>query len=246
MPAAPGGRRMIRPLEKRHLGDIVRLYFHPVSTTSRPVMLFAAEHGQDLDLKVVDLFTGEHKQDANAAVNPSQQVPVLEDGDFRLTESSAILKYLADACNASSYPRDPKARARVNERMDWLNTGFYRSYGYDFVYPQLLPDHKRADPAVQAATVEWGREKSRRWLSILDRDLIGADKDYLCGAEPTIADFLGVSYVTLGEVVRVDLSPYPNVRAWLARMKALPSWAPTFAAIDGFGATLQREAMQAV
>lgn len=203
----------------------MRLYFHPVSTTSRPVMLFAAEHGQDLDLKVVDLFTGEHKQDANAAVNPSQQVPVLEDGDFRLTESSAILKYLADACNASSYPRDPKARARVNERMDWLNTGFYRDFGYGLIYPQVFPHLRRADETVQAGTVQWGRDKANAWLKVLDETLIGPANAYLCGNELTIADYFGAAMLTLGEVIHLDYSAYPNISRWLANMKAGPNWA---------------------
>ena len=74
----------------------MKLYYHPVSTTSRPIMLFAAEAGIDLEYQVVDLMTGEHMGDAYAAINPNKQVPVLEDGNFRMTESSAILKYLAE------------------------------------------------------------------------------------------------------------------------------------------------------
>ncbi len=70
----------------------MKLYFHPVSTVSRPVMLFASDNGIALDTQVVDLTKGEHLQDAYGAINPSRLVPVLKDGDFRLTESSAILK----------------------------------------------------------------------------------------------------------------------------------------------------------
>jgi len=44
--------------------NTIKLYYHPVSTTSRPLMLFAAESGLDIDFKVVDLFTGEHLQPA--------------------------------------------------------------------------------------------------------------------------------------------------------------------------------------
>ena len=104
----------------------MKLYYHPVSTTSRPVVLFAKESGIELEYQLVDLFTGAHYQPEYVAINPSRQVPVLEDGDFRLTESSAILKYLADRQGSAAYPTDLRKRARVNERMDWLNTGFYR------------------------------------------------------------------------------------------------------------------------
>ena len=52
----------------------MKVYYHPVSTTSRPIMLFAAENRFDLDFKVVDLFTGEHLQSAYAAINPNRLV----------------------------------------------------------------------------------------------------------------------------------------------------------------------------
>ena len=100
----------------------MKIYYHPASTTSRPLVLFAAENGMDVDFQVVDLFTGEHYKAPFEAINPNHLVPVLEDGDFRLTESSAILKYLADKINSPAYPRDLQQRARVNERMDWINT----------------------------------------------------------------------------------------------------------------------------
>ena len=73
----------------------MKLYMHPVSTTSRPVRLFIAENGIEVEEQVVDLMTGRALQPAFAAINPNQMVPMLEDGDLRLTESSAILKYLA-------------------------------------------------------------------------------------------------------------------------------------------------------
>jgi glutathione S-transferase len=50
----------------------------------------------------------------------------------------------------------------------------------------------------------------------------------------TIADYLGFSHVTLGEVVAFDLGPYPHIRAWLARMKARPGYDPAYAAFRGF------------
>src|SRR5262245_56308436 len=108
----------------------MKLYFHPASTTSRPVALFAADHGIELQYQVVDLFAGEHAQPAFGAINPNQAVPVLEDGDFRLTESSAILKYLAEKTSSQAYPQELQQRSRVNERMDWFNTSLSRELCY--------------------------------------------------------------------------------------------------------------------
>ncbi len=99
----------------------MKLYMHPVSMTSRPVRLFIAENNIPCDEQVVDLMTGEHHKEPYVSLNPNRLVPMIEDGDFKLTESSAILKYLADKINSPAYPKDLKQRAKVNEMMDWLN-----------------------------------------------------------------------------------------------------------------------------
>ncbi|MDP1901606.1 MAG: glutathione S-transferase family protein [Rubrivivax sp.] len=201
----------------------MKLYYHPVSTVSRPVLLLAADEGIALEHELVDLFTGAHLKPDFTAVNPSQQVPVLEDGEFRLTESSAILKYLAEKTGSAAYPRDLQKRARVNEVMDWFNTGLYRDLGYGLVYPQVLPNHKREDPAVQKANLAWSRDRARRWLGILDQEIIG-DRKYLCGNELSIADDQGICMLTLGEVAHLDYAPWPKVSRWIATMKARPNW----------------------
>jgi glutathione S-transferase len=187
-------------------------------------MLLAAEAGIALDFELVDLFSGAHLQPEYCAINPSKQVPLLEDGDFRLSEASAILKYLADTVDSPTYPRDLRRRARVNERMDWFNTGLYRDLGYGLIYPQCLPHHKRPDAQVQSAVLAWGRDKSSQWLDILDASIIGPNA-YVCGDAVTIADFLGACYLTLGEVTRLDYSRWLNVSRWLTAIKARPSWA---------------------
>ena len=121
----------------------MKLYMHPVSTATRPVRLLIAENGIKCDEEMVDILKGTHYQEPYASLNPNRMVPMLEDGDLRLTESSAILKYLADKFDLPSYPKDLKKRAKVNEVMDWLNTQFYRDFGYGLIYPQLVPHHKR-------------------------------------------------------------------------------------------------------
>jgi len=216
----------------------MKIYYHPVSTTSRPLVLFAAEARMPIDFQVVDLFTGEHYKDAYSAINPNHLVPLLEDGDFRLTESSAILKYLADSIESPAYPKELRARARVNERMDWINTQMNRDLAYSFVYPQILPTHKRNSDEAQAATLAWGAERTRGWLKVLDTHLLGSNR-YLCGNAITIADYFGAPFVSLGEVIRCDYSAYPNVCRWLGDIKALPGWRKASEVIDGFAASMK-------
>src|SRR6187431_1553427 len=182
----------------------MKLYHHPASTTSRPVMLFAAENRVPLEMQVVDLFTGEHYQAPYEAVNPNHLVPVLEDGDFRLTESSAILKYLADKTDSPLYPKDLQARARVNERMDWVNTQLCRDFAYGFVYPQIFSFHKRRSDEAQQATLQWGKERAQGWIKVLDQHLLGAGNTYLCGDKMTIADYYAAPFVALDELLGGD------------------------------------------
>lgn len=202
----------------------MKLYYHPASTTCRPIMLLAAADKIALDYQLVDLFSGENYQPAYAAINPNQAVPYFEDGEFRLGESSAILKYLADKHNSPAYPKDLQKRARVNERMDWFNTGFYRDFGYGLIYPQVIDVYRYPDAAMQAASLARAREKSKKWLKVLDEKIIGAKNAFVCGDQPTLADYLGACMVSLGEVVRIDCSTYPNVTRWLGNTKALACW----------------------
>jgi len=222
----------------------MKIYYHPASTTSRPIMLFVAENGIDAQMQVVDLFTGEHYKPPFEAINPNHLVPVLEDGDFRLTESSAILKYLADKINSPTYPKDLKQRARVNERMDWINTQLCRDFAYGFVYPQIFPHHKRPTSDVQAATLAWAKERAKTWMKVLDEHLIGPKNGYLCGDQITIADYFGVSFVTLGSVIRSNYSSYPNLSRWLGNMKRLKSWDKVNETINGYAASLKEAQLE--
>ena len=118
----------------------MKLYFHPASTTSRAVMHFASDAGIALEYQLIDLLTGEQLQPPYRALNPNCLVPMLEDGSFRLTESSAILKYLADSIDSPAYPKALRERARVHEAIDWVNSNLYRDLllQYDYAtYPNV-------------------------------------------------------------------------------------------------------------
>jgi glutathione S-transferase len=225
----------------------MKLYYHPASTASRPVLLFAAENGIDLELQLVDIFKGEHRQPAYAALNPNALVPMLEDGDdFRLTESSAILKFLADKTDSRLYPKGLYQRARVNERMDWFNTQLSRDYCFGLVFAQLLPHHKRRSDEAQAGTVQWGQERSKVWLQVLNDHILGPGRTYVCGDAITIADYFGAGLLTLGEVIGCDFAAYPHVQGWLTRMKALKSWKSVNAVLDGITASHKGEVFATV
>jgi glutathione S-transferase len=118
--------------------------------------------------------------------------------------------------------------------MDWLNTQFYRDFGYGLVYPQLFPHHKRRSDEAQAGAIAWGQKGAKNWLQILNDHWIGPKNRYLCGNELTIADYFGAAVVSIGELIGCDVSAYPNIKRWLDNMKKLKSWGQVNEVFNGF------------
>ena len=215
----------------------LKLFMHPVSTASRPVCPFIAEKHLPVTEQVVDLMSGEHHRPAYQAINPNRAVPVLDDGDFRMTEGSAILKYLAARVDAPEYPKDLRERAKVDSLMDWFNTGFHYDFGYGLVHPQILPNHRRPTDEQNTSTIAWGKAKARTWLSVLNGHTLGSN-DYVAGNRISIADYFGVCLLTAGELVGCTFEGYPNVQRWIRTMKQLPSWGKVNEVLYGFAQSM--------
>ncbi|MDA1326882.1 MAG: glutathione S-transferase family protein [Proteobacteria bacterium] len=202
----------------------MKLYQNPVSTTCRPIMMFIADEELEVEQQIVDIMAGEQYGEAFSKLNPNNCVPVLEEGDFRLLESSAILKYLAEKSGSAAYPADPQARARVNSTMDWFNTSFYRTFGYGLVYPQVLDTCKLPDAAAQKLQVSEGKAQAQRFLAVLNDHILGHDGPWLCGETMTIADYFASGMISVGELIGCTYAAYPNIRAWYDRIQARPNW----------------------
>lgn len=218
----------------------MKLFADPTATTCRPVTLFLAEHDLPVEIVPVSLMEGEHLEPHYAALNPNKAVPTLVDGNFALTEGSAILKHLADVVTSPAYPCDLKARSRVNQAMDWLNTGFYRDFGYGLVYPQVFAHVAFANPGTQADVLRISLERSHGWLRILNDHWL-AGSPYLCGDEASLADFMGAAYVSIGDWIGFELTGYSNVARWMRTMRSRPSWAATHRAWNAMTAMLRSQ-----
>ena len=123
---------------------------------------------------------------------------MLEHDDFVLTESSAILKYLADLTDSPAYPKDLRKRAHVNEVMDFFNTYMMRDYVYGLVYSRVL-SHYRLNGAAHAQYIALHEPRAARRLKALDT-WIGT-KTFICGDSISIADYFG-SGIRLGRRTR--------------------------------------------
>lgn len=213
----------------------MKLYIHPISNSSRPVLQFCAEQCIEYEAVLVDILAGAQYQPDFLAINPCHKVPVLMDGDLVLTESSAILKYLADQHGKTDvYPTQLHERAVVHERMDWFNTQFYQAAGYRLVYPQTLEYISLGGFESEATKtlVESGRKETAGWLKVLDDHFLGGRNIYVCGPNKTLADYLGVEHVAMLEWIGQSFEAYPHVSAWMRRCKG-PIWDQVHEAHDG-------------
>ena len=218
----------------------MKLYHDPLSAPSRAVVSFLIDEGLAFDEEIVDLMAGDHLQPAYGMINANRQVPALVDDGFRLTEGSAILKYLGDKYASPAYAVDPHARARINEALDWFNTNFHTYFCHYMVYTSILPDYTSMNAVSRADLEHLGALRSRKYFEILDRHML-KDRDFVCGDEISIADYLGAAFVTLGETISYDLRRYPNVTAWVARMKSRAGWEPAYATCNGFLSALRAD-----
>jgi glutathione S-transferase len=232
----------------------MKLHYDPFSPACQSVLLFCADANIPYEPVVVDLMAGEHRQEQLTSLNPTVLVPVVEDGDFVLTESATILRYLAEAFESDLYPKGLKARARVNERLDWFQSSFHREFGLRPEHPRLSPQHAGASEAAPPASSGWRRDRAERLLAVLDRHIIGGSA-YLAGDDLTIADYLGSPIFAVDELVGLGLERFPNVQRWLTALRERPAWRKLYEPSgalsaaqrwdwrSGYGATTRRSAI---
>lgn len=208
----------------------MKLYQNHMASSCRPLRLFLADNPIDIELVDVDLMAGAHQTPAFSKLNPNQAVPVLEDGGWVLTEGSAILQFLAEMIGSSAYPADPRARAQIRSAMDWFTTGFVKDFGLGMVYPAVFPQFRLSESA-QAEVTEKASARIRRSLDILDRDLLG-ERPFVAGFDVSLADYVGVAAVTLGDWIGFDLSPWQRIQIWCDRMRSRPAAASEWQLYD--------------
>jgi glutathione S-transferase len=200
------------------------LYLNPMSPNVRRVRLTAAVLGVALEEKRVDFARGEHKRPEYLALNPNGSVPTLVDGDFVLTESRAIMQYLAAKRPESGLlPRDEQARADVTRWQFWDAAHFSPQLGTLFFQQILKPMMHlgQADPG----KVEESLANFRRFAAVLDERLRG--RQYIVGGTLTIADLTVASSLMYAKQTDTPLAEFPNVLAWFSRISEMDAWTKT-------------------
>jgi glutathione S-transferase len=118
--------------------------------------------------------------------------------------------------------------------MDWLNTQFYRDFGYGLVYPQLFPHHKRRSDEAHAGAIAWGSKAPK--TGCRSSTITGSDqKTCISAATNSRSPIISApDWCRSGELVGCDLAAYPNIKRWLDNMRKLKSWDQVNDAFNGF------------
>ena len=204
----------------------LKVHAFPLSPRSFKVLAVANHLELEYDLIICDLAKGEQRRPEYAAINPNQKAPALEDGDFKLWESNAIIQYLASLKPESGLlPKSERGRADVARWMFWESTTWDAAVAILAFERFVKGVFGRGAP--DPVEVEKGLQKFNAAAAILNAHLKG--RKFLCGDALTIADFSLGAALILAQQAELPLDAYPEIQRWRAQISALPSWRQTLA-----------------
>ena len=193
----------------------LRLYDFPSSGNCHKIRIMLSLLGLDYETRRINLLKGEQMSADFLRLNPLHKVPVLDDGGVIITDSAAILIYLARKHGRSDlYPEDALGMAEIQK---WL------SFSANEVFNGL---------ALSRAMVIFNRDQDQEALNAVARKTLEVFEAHLGGnqwmalSRMTIADIACYPYTAGIEEGEIPLEPYANIRAWLARCEAIPGFVP--------------------
>lgn len=193
---------------------MLRLYDYLPSQNCYKVRLLLALLGRDYERRIVEIFQGGTRTDDFLKRNPGGMVPVLETADGEvLAESNAILFYLAQG--TAFLPTNPLSVARIVQWFCFEQNQLEPSVGA-LRYWTLTGKLARRHPE----TVALLRDKGARALGALERHL--SDRDFLVDGRYSVADIALFAYTHLADDSGFDLTAFPAVQAWIARIQHHP------------------------
>jgi glutathione S-transferase len=201
----------------------MKLYYFPPSPNTRKVHAVAIHLQLPIDLRLVDLQKGEQHHPEFVQLNPTGRTPVLQDDDFILWESTAIMQYLASQVPNSLWSEDPQIRADIMRWQSWQLAHWYlvcQPLQFENFVKSLLQLGEPDLQVVQQATDRFHKE-----ASVLNNHL--ANREYLVSNTLTLADFSVASDLTYAIPARFPLENYQHIQAWYARIEQLPAWKQT-------------------
>ncbi|GAA0267854.1 Maleylpyruvate isomerase [Methylorubrum aminovorans] len=204
----------------------MKLYSLTLSGHAHRARLFLSLLGLPFETVEVDFAGGQNRSPDFLAINSFGQVPVLDDAGVIVPDSNAILVYLAKKLGRGDWlPEDAEGAARVQR---WLSVAAGPIANGPCAARLVTLFGARFDAAEVIA-------RAHQILALIDAEL--SARDWLAAERPTIADVALYSYIAAAPEGNVDLAAYGHVRAWLARIEALPGYVALPTSPVGLNAT---------
>ncbi|XP_025832350.1 glutathione S-transferase 1-1 [Agrilus planipennis] len=189
------------------------LVLHAVSDGPPSIAVRMALKALNVDYKLVnvDFIKGEHMTEEYAKMNPQKEIPVLDDDGFYLSESNAILQYVAEKFGKDDrlYPKELKQRAIINHRLCFNLSTYYRNIS-EYVMAPIFFAYERTP---------LGLKKIHIALDVLNTYLERLGTKYAAGEYVTIADFQLITATMCLEAINIDFSQYQLVKKWYNTFK---------------------------
>lgn len=194
-------------------------YYSPQSTAT--VVHWAIEElGIPVEKVKIDLQAGDNKKPEYLKLNPNGKVPLLVHDGRPIFESLAMMIHLGETFGVDKglFPAPGLDRAEAIMWMTWLQVSVGEAVlRYQRNTSDRIPAELRNEKAGAAAKEDLGG-----LMKILDDALAG--KEYLVGGKFTLADVHVAAWMTYFQLFGFDLSPYHNIKAWVARCTARPAY----------------------
>ncbi|KAJ8043205.1 Glutathione S-transferase theta-3 [Holothuria leucospilota] len=195
------------------------LYYDMLSQPSRTLYTFLKVTGIPFVPCKTVIINGDNKTQEFAKINPRKKLPAFKDGDFCLSESVAIFRYIAEKYQHKIadhwYPRDLKKRARVDEYLEYQHNGTRLHYSYLFQYEAMPMMTGETPDKKQTEKLELNMKKITH---IVQKTFLG-DQRYLCGDQISIADiFAAHEILQIAMVGYEPLEGFPKMSVWLERV----------------------------
>jgi len=197
---------------------MIKLYTFPASSNSRKVRIALLEKGLEFERVNVDLTKKEQKNPEYLKIHPFGQVPALDDEGFVVYDSTIINEYLEDEYPYPSLlPSDSEGRARAR-LMEDLRDSHFNPLCVQIMRELRKPEGER-DPKV----IEHAKTGIEKCFERMEKALEG--REYLAGPY-SLADVAFMPNIDMLERIQIQVDPkYKNTLAWIARLKARPSFA---------------------
>ncbi|HBZ70652.1 MAG TPA: glutathione S-transferase family protein [Deltaproteobacteria bacterium] len=194
---------------------MIKLYGVPMSRASRSLWMLE-ELGVPYENVPTHFATGDTRKPEYLALNPNGHIPTLQDGDLVLWESMAINLYLARRYDKGLWPKSVADEGRTYQWSLWAMTELEGPLLAYLMHTVLLPKEQR-DPAKASEALA----QLAKPLGVLEGAL--TKRSALVGEAFGAADLNVASVLSLARLVRLDLSKWPQVDAWLGRCLERPA-----------------------